>query len=115
MSLGATTRLGFFVICSIFGALPPIASAQNIAVGSHFSPAHTLMAVGGNYSIGAKLGKQVGSNLFHSFEQFSLTSGETATFSGPATISNVIGRVTGGSASSIDGTIRSDIPRANLY
>jgi filamentous hemagglutinin family protein len=36
-----------------------------------------------------------------------LVNGDTATFSGPAAISNVISRVTGGSQSSIDGEIRS--------
>src|SRR5207248_7224345 len=71
--------------------------------------------VGPNYAISANLGKQVGSNLFHSFGQFGLKTGESAAFSGPATISNVIGRVTGGNASSIDGKIQSNIAGANLY
>ena len=71
--------------------------------------------VGPNYSIGANLGKQVGSNLFHSFGQFGLATGESATFSGPATISNVIGRVTGGNPSWIDGKVQSNIAGANLY
>ena len=98
--------------------LPQIGWTQNIAVDGRFSPAHTLMAAGGNYSIGANLGKQVGSNLFHSFGKFGLTASESATFTpvgstGP--ISNVIGRVTGGTMSSIDGKIQSIIPMANLY
>ncbi len=37
------------------------------------------------------------------------------TFSGPTTVSNIIGRVTGGTASSIDGAIKSTITGANLY
>jgi filamentous hemagglutinin family protein len=107
-----------FAICSIFSAAQHLASAQNITVDGRFSPAHTLMAVGSNYSIDANLGKQVGSNLFHSFGQFGLTTGESATFTsvgstGP--ISNVIGRVTGATTSSIDGKIQSTIPMANLY
>jgi filamentous hemagglutinin family protein len=69
---------------------------------------------GPNYAIDANLGKQVGSNLFHSFGQFGLATGESAAFSGPAT-SNVIGRVTGGNPSSIDGKIQSNIAGANLY
>ena len=87
--------------------------AQHITVDGRFSPAQTL--VGPNYAIGANLGKQVGSNLFHSFGQFGLSTGESATFSGPATISNVIGRVTGGNPSAIDGKIQSTIAGANLY
>jgi filamentous hemagglutinin family protein len=71
--------------------------------------------VGPNYSITANLGKQVGSNLLHSFGQFGLSTGESAAFSGPATVNNVIGRVTGGNLSSIDGRIQSNIAGANLY
>ncbi|MBK8534014.1 MAG: filamentous hemagglutinin N-terminal domain-containing protein [Candidatus Competibacteraceae bacterium] len=70
---------------------------------------------GPNYQITADLGRQVGGNLFHSFGQFSITTGESATFSGPNSISNIIGRITGGQSSFIDGAIRSTIPGANLY
>jgi large exoprotein involved in heme utilization and adhesion len=88
------------------------AVAQHITADGRFSPAQTL--VGPNYWIGANLGKQVG-NLFHSFGQFGLATGESAAFSGPATISNVIGRVTCGSTSSIDGRIPSNIAGASSH
>jgi filamentous hemagglutinin family protein len=87
--------------------------AQNITIDGRFSPAQAL--VGPNYSITAGLGKQVGSNLFHSFGQFGLATGESAAFSGPPTINNVIGRVTSGNRSAIDGKIQSNIVGANLY
>jgi len=58
---------------------------------------------GPNYDITAGLGLTRGNNLFHSFSQFDLSSGETANFSGPANIQNILARVTGGNASSIDG------------
>ena len=70
---------------------------------------------GPNYQITPDLGRQVGGNLFHSFGQFSVNTGESATFSGPHSVSNIIGRITGGQMSFIDGTIRSTIPGANLY
>jgi filamentous hemagglutinin family protein len=70
---------------------------------------------GPDYQITENLGQRAGSNLFHSFGQFNLQSAESATFSGNPTIQNVISRVTGGSPSSIDGTLRSTIPNANLY
>lgn len=70
---------------------------------------------GKNYEITPTLGQQVGGNLFHSFEKFDLSAGESATFSGENTVQNVIGRVTGGAASNIDGTIRNSIPNADLY
>src|SRR5437763_1265266 len=93
--------------------MPQPAAAQRITVDGRLSPAQTL--VGPNYSIGANLGKQVGGNLFHSFGQFGLATGESATFSGPATVTNVIGRVTGGNQSNINGKIASTITGAGLY
>jgi filamentous hemagglutinin family protein len=68
-----------------------------------------------NYQITEDRGNRVGNNLFHSFGQFNLNNTESATFSGSAGINNVIGRVTGGQASNIDGTLRVTIPDANLY
>ena len=67
------------------------------------------------YSIGHKLGEIGGSNLFHSFQEFNLKAGESATFTGPATIANIFSRVTGGNPSSIDGLIQSDIKGANFF
>ncbi|MCB1919797.1 MAG: filamentous hemagglutinin N-terminal domain-containing protein, partial [Candidatus Competibacteraceae bacterium] len=70
---------------------------------------------GPNYAIPAEVGQQHGGNLFHSFGQFSIHAEESATFSGPNSVSNIIGRVTGGQVSTIDGLLRSTIPGANLY
>jgi filamentous hemagglutinin family protein len=70
---------------------------------------------GPQFDIRAELGKQVGTNLFHSFESFNLDSGEIATFSGPKHLENVISRVTGGTSSMLNGTIRSTIPQADMY
>src|ERR1700737_3164892 len=63
---------------------------------------------GPNYMISANFGKEVGNNLFHSFNQFNLISSESATFTGPSNIQNIGSRATGGSPSSIDRTISSD-------
>jgi filamentous hemagglutinin family protein len=64
---------------------------------------------GPNYLINSNLGRQFGSNLFFSFSQFNLVHGESATFFSPASTANIISRVTGGSVSSIDGLIASEI------
>ncbi len=70
---------------------------------------------GPEYEIGAELGKQQGANLFHSFWQFNLLAGESATFSGPDSVKNIISRITGGSPSWINGRILSSIPDADFY
>lgn len=70
---------------------------------------------GADYAITQDLGTLQGTNLFHSFEQFSLGRDESATFSGEVGIQNIFSRVTGGDVSTIDGLIRSTIPDADLY
>jgi filamentous hemagglutinin family protein len=56
-----------------------------------------------------------GPNLFHSFDRFSVGTNDTASFSGPTGIVNILSRVTGGQQSVIDGQLQSTIPGANLY
>jgi filamentous hemagglutinin family protein len=70
---------------------------------------------GPNFAVPASLGRLAGGNLFHSFSQFNLTSSQSATFSGPNSVRNILSRVTGGTVSSIDGSIQSTIPGANFY
>jgi len=70
---------------------------------------------GPDYQIAAQLGQQHGVNLFHSFQQFNLATGEQVTFSGPDSVQRIFSRVTGGNASLIDGTIRNQISGADLY
>jgi len=76
---------------------------------------HSGPLPGPDYQIKADLGQQHGGNLFHSFQDFNLSSHESATFSGPNSVNNVISRVTGGNPSNIDGLLRSTIPNADMY
>jgi filamentous hemagglutinin family protein len=88
------------------------AQAQIVTDGS-VGPKVSLR--GGEIEIGADLGTRRGDNLFHSFEKFGIATGQTATFTGPGTIKNVISRVTGGEISNIDGTLASRVGQADLY
>src|SRR5919108_3394450 len=70
-----------------------------------------------NFMIPDTVGRTVGTNLFHSFGVFNINTGESATFTGPSSIENVLGRVTSGSSSFIDGLLRTQFENAspNLF
>src|SRR5688500_16331326 len=71
-----------------------------------------------NFTILQARGKTVGSNLFHSFSAFDLTSSQSAAFLGDTSIRNVVARVTSGAASNVDGRIISTAGQgggANLF
>ncbi len=54
-------------------------------------------------------------NLFHSFEQFGLDAGQVANFLSSPEIQNILGRVTGGDASIINGLIQITGGNSNLF
>jgi filamentous hemagglutinin family protein len=55
-----------------------------------------------------------GGNLFHSFEQFNVQSGQGTYFANPTGITNILTRVTGSNLSRIDGTL-GVLGNANLF
>jgi len=56
-----------------------------------------------------------GANLFHSFSQFGLNANQIANFLSNPSIQNILGRVTGGNASIINGLIQVSGGNSNLY
>jgi len=73
------------------------------------------MLEGPDIQITSDLGQIRGQNLFHSFSRFNIQTNESATFSGPASVENIISRVTGGNSSYINGRLQSTIDGADLY
>src|SRR3954449_12385417 len=111
MSYGIrSNRLGPPLLAALLATGP--VQAQIVTDGS-VGPKVSLH--GGQIEIGANLGSRRGDNLFHSFEKFGIATGQTATFTGPGAIKNVISRVTGGEVSNIDGTLASRVGQADLY
>ena len=53
-------------------------------------------------------GVRSGNNLFHSFSQFSISTGGSAVFNNPLDIQTIFSRVTGTTQSSIDGLIKAN-------
>lgn len=80
----------------------------------------TTLPVGERSQVTGDLNAQIdggarrGSNLFHSFIQFSIPTGGSAYFNNAADVQNVFSRVTGGSISKIDGLMRAN-GTANLF
>jgi filamentous hemagglutinin family protein len=60
-------------------------------------------------------GVRSGQNLLQSFEKFGLNAGQVANFQTPADVTNLLTRVTGGSASVINGRLQITGSNANFY
>ncbi|MBD2740388.1 CHAT domain-containing protein [Coleofasciculus sp. FACHB-1120] len=98
--------------CSLF---PTFAQAQSITTAPDGT--NTNVTTSGNqFNItGGKLSAD-GGNLFHSFNKFGLEQNQIANFLSNPSIHNILGRVTGGNASIINGLIQvSGSNSTNLY
>src|SRR4051812_13178334 len=96
-----------------FAMVTPCPSSAGVSTDGRVGARVTL--AGPAVVIPASLGRQAGPNLFHSFDSFSIGTNGSATFTGPGSVRNVLARVTGDGATTIDGRLACAIPGANLY
>ncbi|HEY9623634.1 MAG TPA: S-layer family protein [Crinalium sp.] len=92
-------------------ALYLLMSAHPIAaqvIGDDTLAVEERSRVTGNVNVLIEGGARRGSNLFHSFSEFSIPAGHSAFFNNPADVTTIFSRVTGHSRSSIDGLIRAN-------
>ena len=95
---------GFLCLGIIFPAASQVASDKTTNT--------TVNQNGNNFNI--LNGIQKGNNLFHSFQEFSISTGGSAIFKNSTDVVNIINRVTGGNISNIDGLIKAN-GNANLF
>ena len=100
-------KIGLCPIVCLY-SISEIANAQVIPDGT----VNTQVNQAGNVSE-ITGGETRDSNLFHSFQEFSVGTGNEAFFKNIDTIENIFSRVTGGNISNIDGLIRAN--SANLF
>ncbi len=77
-------------------------------------PVNSTIVPTGDTTFAIEGGTPTGTNLFHSFSEFSVLTGTEAFFNNAMTIENIITRVTGSNISNIDGVLRTN-GAANLY
>ncbi len=101
-----STRLSVLVATSIVTFTPVVAQAQPIEAGSTnvITIGNQSFILDGDRSIPNPQTGEI--NIFHTFSDFSIRSGETAYFfTDNLAVENIIGRVTSNIESNIDGTI----------
>ncbi|AFY37889.1 filamentous hemagglutinin family outer membrane protein [[Leptolyngbya] sp. PCC 7376] len=112
------SRLNNFLILSL---LPlPISLALSGQVIAQISAANdgtgTIVDQQGNtFAIQGGSLSGDGTNLFHNFTDFNLSTAQTATFLGNPTLQNILSKVSGGNPSYIDGLLQVSGSNANLF
>jgi len=92
--------------------LIPVSLVQGQIASDGTLPTNVTTSDNLNFTI--RGGSQVGGNLFHSFRELSVPTEGSAVFQNGTDVQNIISRVTGGSISNIDGSLKTD-GTANLF
>ncbi|MFH7024840.1 MAG: filamentous hemagglutinin N-terminal domain-containing protein [Heteroscytonema crispum UTEX LB 1556] len=106
----------FFITLPVaaFGTVISINTAQAQEVSSDGTLSTTVTKSADNLNFTINNGNKVGGNLFHSFKEFSVPNNGSAVFQNDVDVRNIIGRVTGGLRSDINGLIKAQ-GNANLF
>lgn len=102
------TTTGLLVIASVSTTAQTIIPAPD-GTGTHVN------SQGNQFNINGGRLSADGVNLFHSFEKLGLSQGQILNFISNPTIQNILGRVTGGEASFINGLIQVTGGNSNLF
>ncbi|NJM87031.1 MAG: filamentous hemagglutinin N-terminal domain-containing protein [Hydrococcus sp. RU_2_2] len=106
----------FLPVTTVLLTLLPFASIQAQIVPDSSLPEPTIVEPGRGNTVEIKGGTRPdsGQNLFHSFREFSVLEAQIAHFNNAIDVQNIFARVTGGSISNIEGTIKAH-SSANLF
>jgi filamentous hemagglutinin family protein len=107
-------RLGLLSL-GMFWSVPVAAQVTpDASLGIESSQVAPAQILRGTFSDRIDGGALRGRNLFHSFQQFNVRTGEGVYFSNPTGVTHIFTRVTGGSISNIDGVV-GVLGNANLF
>ncbi|QKQ75369.1 CHAT domain-containing protein [Nostoc sp. TCL240-02] len=109
------------IAASVLAILPLVTvTTMGLAQAQQIVPAadgtNTIVTPNGNrLDISGGTTSRDGANLFHSFQQFGISPEQIANFQASPALQNILGRITGGNASVINGLIQVTGGNANLF